>query len=62
MRFVDPDPPGSHTLRLQMDSAARQVELSMPALTLQLAGDHGLLDVLTFFEPFGDMQRCHGGR
>ena len=60
MSFVDPDPSGSHTLRLQMDSAARQGERALPALILRLAGDHGLLDVLTFIEPLDEEYRPDG--
>ena len=44
------EPESKRMLRLHMDAAAQHGDRSLPALILQLAGDHGLLDVLTFIE------------
>ena len=61
MNFVECNhPPGTRTLRLHMDAAARQGERSLPALILRLAEDHRLLDVMTFIQPLDDDRRDDG--
>ena len=58
MSAVDPSP--RRMLRLHMDAAARQGDRSLPALIIELASVHGLVDVLTIIEPLetGGRQRA----